>query len=274
MSDAPDLTGPDLTEPDLTELDLAHAAMEAAPDDDLARLRFHERLADSELFLLLTGEPMGDDVEPQILDSDEGRFVLVFDREARLAAFAGQIAPMAALSGRGLAGMLAGQGLGLALNLGVAPSAMLVGSAGVDWLVTMLAAAPVLASGQPVGFEVPRGVPEALLLGLDRKLAMAAGLARTAWLAGATYADGSRRHMLLFVGALPEAETALAAAVAEALQFSGIEAGVLDVAFLAAGDRRLAALARVGLRFDLPQSVPMAAPAPPGMDPDRPPRLR
>ena len=36
-----------------TPLDAAHAAMEAAPEDDAARLRFYERLADSELFLLL-----------------------------------------------------------------------------------------------------------------------------------------------------------------------------------------------------------------------------
>ncbi len=41
---------------DLTPLDTAHAAMEAAPADDAARLRFYERLADSEMFLLLSEE--------------------------------------------------------------------------------------------------------------------------------------------------------------------------------------------------------------------------
>ncbi len=35
-----------------TPLDRAHAAMEAMPQDDAARLRFFERLADVELFLL------------------------------------------------------------------------------------------------------------------------------------------------------------------------------------------------------------------------------
>ena len=43
---------------ELTPLDTAHDAMQAAPEDDRARLRFYERLADSELFLMLT---MGDD---------------------------------------------------------------------------------------------------------------------------------------------------------------------------------------------------------------------
>ena len=36
-----------------TPLDLAFAAMQAAPDEDAPRLRFYERLADAELFLLL-----------------------------------------------------------------------------------------------------------------------------------------------------------------------------------------------------------------------------
>ena len=42
-----------------TALDAAHSAMTADPQDDAARLRFFERLADSELFLLLTGRGEG-----------------------------------------------------------------------------------------------------------------------------------------------------------------------------------------------------------------------
>ena len=38
---------------DLTRLDAAHAAMEAAPEDEGARLDFYAQLAASELFLLL-----------------------------------------------------------------------------------------------------------------------------------------------------------------------------------------------------------------------------
>ncbi|MAM26106.1 MAG: hypothetical protein CML55_12165, partial [Rhodobacteraceae bacterium] len=60
-----------------TPLDTAHAAMQADADDDLARLRFYERVADSELFLLLKDEPEGDAVEPVL---HEDAYVLVFDR--------------------------------------------------------------------------------------------------------------------------------------------------------------------------------------------------
>lgn len=263
-----------MDDPGLTELDIAHAAMQAAPDDDLLRLRFHERLADSALFVLLTHDPAGDAIDLKILDIDEGRFVLVFDREVRLAAFSGGVAPVAALSGRTLVAMLAGQGLGLGFNLGVAPSAMLIGPAAVEWLADLLGRKPVSALARPVGFDRPKGLPEALLSGLDRKLATAGGLADAAWLAGVSYEDGTRSHMLAIIGAIPEAEAALAAAVAEVLAFSGIDAGVLDVAFLQAADRHLPVLAKVGLRFDLPRQSLPAAPQPPGMDPAKPPRLR
>ena len=109
-----------------TALDRAHAEMEAAPQDDAARLRFYERLGDAELFLLLVAEASGEDVTPQVFDPGAGPMVLVFDREDRLAAFVGGAAPFAGLSGRAIAPLLAEQGLGLGLNLDVAPSSFLL----------------------------------------------------------------------------------------------------------------------------------------------------
>lgn len=259
---------------DLTDLDAAHAAMEASPDDDALRLRFHERLADSELFLLLTRDPVGDDVDPEMFSAEDQQFVLVFDREARLAEFAGRVAPTVTLAGRGLVKMLTGQGIGLALNLGIAPSAMLIPAEAVDWLAETLAHAPVTVAARPVSFSTPKGLPEALILGLDRKLATAGGLAQVAWLVGVTYDDDTRGHMLVFIGVMPEAEQALAAAAGEALTFSGIDAGAMDVAFLGPTDRSLVQLTKVGLRFDLPVPESPVAPSAPGLDPDRPPNLR
>ena len=80
---------------DLTPLDTAHAAMEAAPQDDAARLRFYERLADGELFLMLTEEAKGEDISPSLFDTGEGSFVLVFDRgtPALVTARAGGLSP-------------------------------------------------------------------------------------------------------------------------------------------------------------------------------------
>lgn len=254
----------------MTDLDTAHAAMNAAPDDDAQRLRFYERLADTELFLLLAEEPVGDQVSPEIFDIADGRFALVFDREERLAEFVGRTVPYAGIAGRSLVRMLTGQGVGLGLNLQVAPSEMLVPVEAVDWLATTLENSPEEAEARLTEVSAPGGLPEAVVTGLDRKLAIAAGLARFAYLAAAVYDDGSRGHVLAFVDAVPGAESALAKAAGEALTFSGIEAGTMDVLFVKASDQLAGHLAKVGLRFDLPE---LAAAHVPGMDPTKPPRL-
>mgnify|MGYP001090712713 CR=1 FL=1 len=269
---------------DTTPLDAAHAAMQAAPDDDAARLRFYERLADGELFVLLGEEAQGDKISPAMFNVADGQFVLAFDREERLAQFTGQPAPYAALSGRVLAQMLAGQSdsqpnnpaIGIGLNLEVAPSSILIPADAVLWLHQTLGPAPDQIEARITEFTAPAGLPEALIAALDTKLATAAGLAAGAYLVGVVYEGGSRGHLLGFVGALERAQSALAKAAGEALTFTGIEAGMMDVGFFAADDPVVARLAAAGLRFDLPQTAaPQTyAPAPPGSDPDAPPILR
>lgn len=259
---------------DLTRLDAAHAAMEAAPDSAAERLRFYEALAASELYLLLRSEALGDRLDPDVFDLSDSSFVLVFDREDRLAAFARRPVPYAALSGRSIARMLAGQGVGLGLNLDVAPSSILLPAEAVDWLAEMLEQGPEEVEVLPERVTAPTGLPEVFLRALDARLATMAGLARFACLVGVTYAGGARGHLLGFVEAAPGAESALARAVSEVLVFSGLDAAALDVAFFAASDPLAARIAGCGLRFDLP-TPPVAAPRPaPGSDPERPPRLR
>ncbi|PTX57433.1 type III secretion system (T3SS) SseB-like protein [Litoreibacter ponti] len=257
----------------MTPIDVAHAAMEAAPDDDAARLRFYERLGDAELELLLEAEPEGDQIAPQVFPVDGVDYVLAFDRTERLAAFAEATVPHVTLSGRVLAGILAGQGIGLGVNVDVAPSSILIPPDAVAWLADTLAHGPAQAQDAPSEIRAPAGLPESLITALDAKLATAAGLAQAAYLAGVTYRSGTRGHMLAFVGAEPAAEAALARAANEALVFSGIEAGALDVTFLDARSTIVGALTKHGLRFDLPQPIEPAARPAPGSDPEKPPSL-
>jgi hypothetical protein len=259
----------------LTLLDAAHSAVSARPEDETARLRFYERLADGEMFLLLEHEAVGEVLDPKVFDLEDGPVVLVFDREERLAEFSGGIAPYAALPGRVIAGLLKGQGIGLGVNLGVAPSEMLLPPEAMDWLAEALEGGPEEVEAAPAEFLAP-SVPEAVVAGLDAKLVKAGGLAVAALLAGVVYQDGRRGHMLAFVDAVPEAKAALARAAREALVFSGVEAGELDVGFVAAGDAAAIAMSRLALRFDLPviEAPVAAAPVAPGMDPARPPKLR
>jgi hypothetical protein len=261
---------------DPTPLDAAHAAMSAAPDDDAARLRFYARFAEAEVFLLLEREAEGEVLTPRVFDLEEGPVVLVFDREERLAAFTGAPAPYAALPGRVVARMLGGQGIGLGLNLEVAPSALLLAPEAVDWLAGMLGQVPEEHGDRPEEVFAPKGLPEAVLSALDAALARAAGLAGGVWLVGARYGDGREGHMLAFTDAAPGAEAALARAAGEALAFSGAEDVRIDVTFLDGTDPAAARIARVGLRFDLTPPAPDPAPArrAPGSDPDAPPILR
>lgn len=261
---------------DATALDQAYGQMQAAPEDGAARLRFYERLADSELFLMLSKEPEGERISPELFETPGGRFVLVFDREDRLAQFAGGAVPYAALAGRGVVEMLSGQDIGLGVNLEVAPSSMLLAAEAVEWLHETLQNGPDQVNAAIEELLPPVGLPEVLLTALDTKLATAGGLARSAYLVSLRYQGGGQGHMLGFVAALPEAEAALAQAVHEALTFSGIEAGALDVGFFAASDPVAAAMARVGLRFDLPEpeEPKIYQPKIPGGDPDAPPILK
>ena len=252
----------------MTVLDDAHAAMEAHPDDDRLRLGYYECFAGAELFLLLEQENSD---SPRLFETGEGSFLLAFDREERLAAFTDGPAPYAALSGRALAKMLNNQNVGVGLNLGTAPSSFLIPAEAVAWLNATLAHDPDELSAKPTTFAPPLGLPEALLTGLDAKLATAQGLAKSAFLAAVTYDDGRHGHLLAIIDAIPDAQPALARAVADAVIFSGIDAGELDVAFLPSGDPATDKLAKVGLRFDLPE---VTAPKQPSSDLTLPPRLR
>jgi hypothetical protein len=248
--------------------------MEAAPDDEALRMRFFDALAGAELFLLLEAEAEGEAITPRTFPVDGTPYVLAFDTEERLAAFAGAIAPYAALSGRALTPMLADEGLGLALNPGVAPSATFLPPEAMRWLADTLSERPAELEARLLSVAPPSRLPEALLTALDAKLATAAGLARHAWLVAVTYGEGRDSHLLAFVDAVPGAETGLARAMSEALTFSGVEAGEMDVTFFRASDPVMERIAKVGLRFDIPAPDRAGAPAAPGMDPARPPRLR
>jgi len=257
---------------DDTLLDRAWAECEAAPEDGALRLRYYARLVESEMILLLEHEATGDDIQPKVFDLEDGPIVLIFDTEARLTEFTGLPAPYAAVPGRALVEMLAGQGLGVGLNLGVAPSSRLLPPEILDWLAQTLAESPQELTSRLTALHPPKGLPEALLIALDQRLARMEGLAQMAYLVGTEDDSGARGHLLAIVEAAPGAETALARAVQSALSFSGVEAGMLDVTFLSADDPRAAECARLGLRFDLPRPQDNTATTAP--DPTMPPRLR
>jgi hypothetical protein len=248
--------------------------MSAAPGDDGARLDWYHAFADAELCVLLEREPLDDDLSPRLFPLEEGLFLTAFDGEERLAAFAGTAVAYAALPGRVIASLLAGQGVGIAVNPGDASRAFLMPASAVDWLVGLLAERPQAAASLPLRW----GAADApgLAARLAGRLEGFGALARAGWLARGAFEDGRTALLVVLEDAARDSRTPLAKAVAEALAFLRIAA---DVVFLSTDEVR--ALGLPGLADPVPLSRPvpppdrtMATPSAPGSDPDRPPRLR
>lgn len=248
----------------MTPLDRAHEAMAGGGDKE--RLAFFGMLAATELHMMLSA-----DETPQVFDTQDGPLAVAFDTEERLVAFTGRTTDRATLPGRRLAQMLASKGIGLGLNLDVAPSSILLPPDALAWLARTAEQVPTVAAKTPVEVAPPGNIPEALLTALDTRLASTAELAARAYLVSATCSDGTRGSLLAFVDTLEGAEDALSRSVGEALVFSGVEAGVLDIAYLTSKTPLAERLARVGLAFELPEAERMV-PVVPGSG--GPPKLR
>lgn len=265
-----------------TPLDRAFLAMADAIEDEVRRLTFYARLAESELFLLLETEAEEDRMTPASFRVGDTPYLMVFDREERLMDFVRDDAPYAALTGRALCDISAGQDLGLALNPDVAPSSYLIAPEVVNWLAEISVSAPGIVADAPPRIYPPSRAEAALLDALDAKFARMQGLARAAILvsaAGGTADDGAagdgavRAPLIAFLDTQAGAEDAIAMAVAETVQYFGGEIGAPCVVFLGGDSDAAARLADIGLRFDLPVADAAAVPVAPGSDPDNPPRL-
>jgi hypothetical protein len=260
----------------MTPIDTAHAAMSLDAEDDAARLRFYGLVADSE-WIVLVSETDGSVLTPQVFALEDGPVILAFDTEERLTALTGGPSPYAALPGRLVMAQLAGQGVGLGLNLGVAPSSILLPADVVDWLARTLASNPdLINSARPVRFHSVGDVSAGLVGLLEQALRRAAGLADSALLAVAEDDKGLLLPFLAFVDADPARQEALVRMISEVVAFDGKTEQMPDIVFLAGSDPILDQLAPAARCFKLPAPEPVAAikSLAPGTDPNRPPILR
>lgn len=261
---------------DETPLDRAYQALVTSGDAMGERMAFFGLLADSELFMVLESESDGSSARPMVIETSDGRYAIAFDTEARLAEFAAVPMDYAALAGRRIAALLADAGLGLSLNPGVALSEAAFPHEVMEWLAEATRSQNSESEARMTALAPPGDVPDILLQVLDSRLANMAGVASAAWLARASYENGSRQTVLAMVDVLEMAQPGVAEAIGSALRFAALEAGALDIIFLPKADPRLEIFARVGIGFEVPALVLPEAPKPaaPGMDPDKPPRLR
>ena len=258
-----------------TFLDQAFLRMQENEESESLRLQFYSCFADTEMFLVLENEPQEDRVDPKTVIYEGQKYVHAYDSEERLAQAAGRVCPYLGLSGRTLAQMLAGSGVGVALNLDVAVSSLLLPNDRMVWLSDTLEQEPEKGEEKLFALYPMAPVRKHVFETFLFKLAASADLARGFWLCEAEYGNGLRKRILAVIGAKNEHHGPLAKAVQEAVLFSGDEDLSLDVLFLAGHEALVKKLEHTGMRLIFKNKAEKPAkPAPPGSDPNKPPILR
>ena len=256
-----------------TRIDLAFEAMSADGDSQTHRMAFFEAVADAELIILLKEQALEMVLNLENLESAGKTFAVVFDTDGRLAEYASATAHYAALPGRKLVKMLAGQGVGIALNPGVAPSSYLIAPQAVEWLASVVREEPEGVEQRIISVGPPASSTSALVTALDRKFSSFEGMAKQAVLASVVYLNGEHGNIVAFVDPIRDAETALAQAVYDVLKFNSAS-GNWSVGHFASSSSISTMLTKKGLVFDLPKAREPKSRSAPGSDPDNPPRLR
>ncbi len=255
------------------------ANTELAGDAEMAR--FYDILAATELFLLIDTETLvdGQTPNPVTFPVEGTETALVFDTEARLAGFMENGAAHLTMSGRAVITMFKGTGAQLGLNLGDAPSSTILPAEAIDWAAEALAQPIETTEIGDAVLTVPRAVMPDLLQALDGKLAGMGTVVSEAWLCGlgASAGRGKPQPMVLCVCLRErQAEQSVVSALAETARFTGGDASAFDIAVLPRDDAKMDAARKVGLGFEPqnPGDVMQAEPVAPGMDLDKPPKLR
>lgn len=251
-----------------TPLDLAHRASDQA-GTDRARMRFYDRLLDAELWVLLdeTGDAF------RVFPLEDGPVVLAFDLPERLAEFAGG-ADTAILSGRSLVAELNGKGVGLGLNLGVAPSSELLGADAVDWLAEQTTAPEDMVHARIVDVRPATTLTEDLVAALGEKSLSFTGLCRSIHVCDASLEDGAEACLLAIIDPLEGAEHAVAGGLIETVRLSADVTAEPVILPLSSADPLFQRLSRVSLKIEIPEPKTPEPLAPPGSNPAKPPRLR
>ena len=252
----------------MTPLDHAWAAAEA---DEAARAAYYDTFAATEFHLLIDPETLtGGAPQPLLFPVEGVDTALIFDTEARLAAFAEGGAHLT-LTGRAVVGMFAAKGVQLGVNLGDAPSATILPAEAVDWAAAALRQPIEQAEAAETTLTAPAGASDALLTAIDARLSAMGATVAEAWLCG--LGEGL---LLCLTLRTARAEEPVVSALAETARFLGGDRAAFDIAVMDREDPRLAAARKTGLGFELadPATVAKMEPVAPGMDKAKPPKLR
>lgn len=237
-----------------TRLDQLWQAV-AESDAEADWVRFYEGFAAARLIVPLAKTAEGEPARPLTLALDAGEVALAFDTEARFTAFITEPTEFVALTGVMLAGLLAENGISVALNPGVSAAETMLDPVMLGWVATHGGADVTF---EPVAGPAEIGPPpapeEALLEALGRRFEEMAGAVAEAWLLGNGAADGCAAFLCVLVVA-PEAEALADEIAGEITRLGQWRAERPFTVAVAAAEARLVQVAR---RFGIGLVVPSA----------------
>ncbi len=242
-----------MTDRAVTDIDRAYSEMIDGGEAEL--LRFYQVLAGSDLLVLLDASDENEVPEPKIIPVEAGHYVLVFDLKERVTELTGYDAPTSRVTGREVFQLMRGRGIGVAVNMGEAPSAMLIPGDAIDWICDTLdesaarnpapTPAPAPAPGRFKALLAPHNFPDTLHLALNEKLGPVADLYDRALLLRAEYDDGQSGYLVAFSAVEDANRGMIAASVNDALAtFRGKDVA-LDIAFMSRDEPLLDRIGRV-----------------------------
>lgn len=237
----------------MKQLNKVFKEMSQNPENNDARLNYYGVLADTNLFLLLEQEPSNEILEPKFIQLEGKNFALAFDSEESLSEFYGEAAAFAQITGRVLAKMLLEEKIGLGINLGVSEGELLLPYEVVEWFVNVLDETPDLVQANPKKFLPANAFPEIMFQALQEKLEPAVGLFDEIWICAVEYNEDEISHLICLMGAQKSAQQAIVKSINEALFFTDINLGNIDVAHFNYDDEACSKIRAIGVKLEFPQ---------------------
>lgn len=229
-------------------------------------------VARTEFHLLLLADSDGTSAEPFLLDVNNGKAAVVFDKLDLMAGFQDGVSNFISASGRDLAVMLHKENLLLTINPGCEDTSFILEQNTLEWMSAQTNLAPKTIEFSVKDIGPARDADIALVTALDEILPNMQGLAERLVVAGLTE-DAEKGMVIFFLNTQPGAEDTLTQLIHEMVTFSAGNIPDLNVGFVRNEDPLVNRLKEIGLHMQLPK-LPVPTPRPaPGSDPDKPPKL-
>ncbi len=225
------------------------------------------------LLRVLLEESDAKDPDMEVFAISDGKFVLAFDTDENFSAFVDRPRLCSRITGRDLLKALAGKNIGVIVNANAIEGAAFLTPEQVSWALEM--SDQSLEIHVSTNSSVARANPSDEVLDIiQRNFNELGGFVDAAYLCNIQDDQGNEALTLALVNCAAEAQLTALLTASDMSRFNPKTA--VAIALVEAGSEIEQKLQQIGVRIEFkvkPQPVSLTATAP-GMDPDRPPKLR